>query len=589
MCGIAGILQTQSSCAGDLEPLLAGFQHALRHRGPDDAGLWINSAKTVGLGHTRLAILDLSPGGHQPMVSADGRYAICFNGEIYNFHEVRAWLEGRGHVFQTRSDTEVLLHLYREEGERMVERLRGMFAFCVWDEAEQTALLARDPLGIKPLYWHEAQGRLAFASELRALTGSGMFKPTLEARAVRGFLETGTVPEPLTLVKQAQMLEAGHTLVWQMGAMKRRCFWRLNFGREFAGDPVQHTREALLDSVQHHFVSDVPVGIFLSGGIDSTAVLALAQETGHQGLGTFSITVDDPAADEGELARRTAKHFGSDHHEMRLDAEVARGLFCEFLQHTDQPSIDGLNTFTVSSVAQQHGMKVVLSGLGGDELFGGYSSFTKIPQMRRLHPLLSRLPGLPTLLQKGKSQHRRMADYLRSSGAVPAAFLALRGIFSQNEAASLTAWITDLTDPYDQMEESNLADPRDQISALEITRYMRNQLLRDSDVMSMAHSLELRVPFVDRVLVEKVTSIPAAQRFLPNKGLLTAAVPEVPEWVVNQKKRGFLFPYPKWLGGDWGQALAAASEGAPVPTPQWYQKWSLFMLRHSMERLGLCS
>jgi asparagine synthase (glutamine-hydrolysing) len=588
MCGIAGVLQVSPEIQG-LESVLAGFQDALRHRGPDDAGLWMNPARTVGLAHTRLSILDLSPAGHQPMVSADGRRAICFNGEIYNFQELRAWLEERGHGFLTRTDTEVLLHLHAEMGVRMVERLRGMFAFCLWDEAEQTALLARDPLGIKPLYVHEARGRLAFASELRALTRSGLFKPTLDTQAVRGFFETGTVPEPLTLVKEAQMLEAGHTLLWRADGGKRRPFWRLEFGQEFTGDPVRHTREALLDSVRHHFVSDVPVGVFLSGGIDSTALLALAAETGHRGVGSFSITVDDPAADEGAVARRTAQHFGSDHHEMRLDAEVARGLFREFLKHTDQPSIDGLNTFTVSSLARQHGMKVVLSGLGGDELFGGYSSFTKIPRLLRLHPLLSRLPGLPALLQHGRPQHRRLADYLRSPGTVPAAFSALRGIFSQQEAAALAGWICDPTDRTDPTDPSDQPDPRDHISALEITRYMRNQLLRDSDVMSMAHGLELRVPLVDRVLVENVAAIPARQRLLPNKGLLTAAVPEVPEWVVNQKKRGFLFPYPQWLGGTWGGAFAEACAGAPVPTPLWYQKWSVFMLKHSLEVLDLRS
>ncbi len=588
MCGIAGILQATPEIQG-LESVLAGFQRALRHRGPDDAGLWISPSQNIGLAHTRLAILDLSPSGHQPMISQDGRYAICFNGEIYNYHALRSWLIDRGHVFESHSDTEVLLHLYAEEGERMVERLRGMFAFCLWDEAEQTALLARDPLGIKPLYVHEARGRLAFASELRALTRSGLFKPSLDVQAVRGFFETGTVPEPLTLVHEVRMLEAGHTLVWRADGAKRRSFWRLEFGREFAGDPVQQTREALLDSVRHHFVSDVPVGVFLSGGIDSTALLALAGETGHRGVGSFSITVDDPAADEGAVARRTAQYFGSDHHEMRLDAEVARALFREFLKHTDQPSIDGLNTFTVSALARQHGMKVVLSGLGGDELFGGYSSFTKIPQMLRLHPLMSRLPGLPTLLQHGRPQHRRLADYLRGPGDVPAAFSALRGIFSQQEAAALTAWLADSSDRTDGPDLTDQADPRDHVSALEMTRYMRNQLLRDSDVMSMAHGLELRVPLVDRVLVEKVAAIPARQRLLPNKGLLTAAVSELPEWVVNQKKRGFLFPYQQWLGGTWGGAFAEACAGAPVPTQLWYQKWSVFMLKHSLEVLGLRS
>lgn len=592
MCGIAGILQSEPGIQ-DLELLLAGLQGALRHRGPDDCGLWMNASRHAGLAHTRLSILDLSPGGHQPMISADCRRVICFNGEIYNFRELRAWLESQGTVFRTHSDTEVLLHLHAREGERMVERLRGMFAFCIWDEAEQTALLARDPLGIKPLYVHESQGRLAFASELRALTGSGLFKPTLDGAAVQGFFETGTVPEPLTLAKEVRMLEAGHVLVWKAGASSRRRYWRLQFGAAFEGDPVRHVHEALLDSVLHHFVSDVPVGVFLSGGIDSTAILALANEAGHRGIGSFSITVDDPAADEGEVARRTARHFGSDHHEMRLDAEVARGVFTEFLEHTDQPSIDGLNTFTVSALARRHGMKVVLSGLGGDELFGGYASFTQIPRMLGLHHWLSRVPGLPMLLGHGGPRHRRLADFLRSPGSVEDAFASLRGIFSRAEAAALTGWILGKRGPgADAAALSREAGGRaatvlDQVSELELTRYMRNQLLRDSDVMSMAHGLELRVPLVDRVLVEKVAQVPAALRFRPNKGLLTAAVPGVPDWVVNQRKRGFLFPFQKWLDSRWGASFQESSANCPVPLDQWYQKWAVFVLRHSLKRLSI--
>lgn len=589
MCGISGIL-SHPGPVQDLAKHLEHFQRALHHRGPDDRGAWMNDSRGAGLAHTRLSILDLSPGGHQPMISADGRRVICFNGEIYNFRELRTELEQSGVSFLTQSDTEVLLHLHEREGEAMAQRLRGMYAFCLWDEAEQKALLARDPLGIKPLYVHEADGRLAFSSELRALVSSGLFKPTLDAEAVRGYFESGTVPEPLTLVKEARMLEAGHTLVWQAGKSRRRRYWQMRFGHEFSGDPARHVREALLDSVRHHFVSDVPVGVFLSGGIDSTVLLALANETGHQGISSFSITVDDETADEGPVARRTAAHFGSDHHEMRLDAEVARDLFSSFLGHLDQPSIDGLNTFTVSSLARRHGMKVVLSGLGGDEVFGGYSSFTKIPKMLRVHPVLSRVPGLASLLQRGKPQHRRLADFLRSAGSAEDAFEALRGIFSKSEAAALTKWITGDC-PQSVLHCSPLEGGRlamaDQISSLEVTRYMRNQLLRDSDVMSMAHGLELRVPLVDRVLVEKAAEIPAARRLLPHKALLTGAVPEVPEWVVNQKKRGFLFPYQKWLGSQWGAAFAEAAAGAPVPMPNWYQVWSVFVLKHCLRSLGL--
>jgi asparagine synthase (glutamine-hydrolysing) len=281
-----------------LEQRLVHFQHALHHRGPDDSGMWMNAIGSVGLAHTRLAILDLSSNGHQPMVSSCGGQVICFNGEIYNFKALRSELLQAGAVFQTHSDTEVLLQLYAREGEAMVGRLRGMFAFCIWDEAKQQVLLARDPLGIKPLYVHEGKGILAFASELRALIAGGVFQPTLNPEAVQRFFETGTVPEPLTLVSEARMLEAGHTLVWKAGHAVRRSFWALDFKSSFQGNAVAHTREALIDSVKHHFVSDVPVGVFLSGGIDSTAILALANETGHRGISSFSISVDDEAADK---------------------------------------------------------------------------------------------------------------------------------------------------------------------------------------------------------------------------------------------------------------------------------------------------
>lgn len=586
MCGIAGILSTQAKVE-TLELRLQYFQCALHHRGPDDSGLWMNAHGSVGLAHTRLSILDLSSNGHQPMLSASGRQVICFNGEIYNFRELRAELQQGGFAFQTHSDTEVLLQLYVRDGEAMVQHLRGMFAFCLWDEEKQQALLARDPLGIKPLYIHEGQGRLAFASELRALVSGGGFEPSVNPEAVQRYFETGTVPEPLTLLREVRMLEAGHTLVWQAGRSQRRAFWSLEFKNTFHGDAVVHAREALIDSVKHHFVSDVPVGIFLSGGIDSTAILALANETGHRGIHSFSIAVDDEASNEGPVARRTAAHFGSEHHELNLDAEGAREIFSRFLKHLDQPTIDGLNTFTVSALARDHGMKVVLSGLGGDELFGGYSSFSKIPKMLRLHPWLRCLPGLPMLLEQGKPPHRRLADFVRSPGTVQDAYGALRGIFSKADAASLTEWIAGThADQSDQPHHANQS-VADAISDLELTRYMRNQLLRDSDVMSMAYGLELRVPLVDRRLCEQICQIPARERLRGHKALLTDAVPEVPEWVVNQKKRGFLFPYHKWLGESWGIAIGEVTSGAPVPLPNWYQQWSVFILKHCLNTLGV--
>lgn len=590
MCGIAGIFSTS------IEPVrmrasAEAMQLALAHRGPDDAGLWESNSGNAVLAHRRLSIIDLSTAARQPMSTPDQRFTICFNGEIYNFRELRADLEKGGAHFETTSDTEVILKLYERDGDDCVKQLRGMFAFAIWDDLRREAFLARDPFGIKPLYVHQTATSLAFASELRALTKSKLFTPTLNSTAVRRYFETGSVPSPMTLINEAQCLGAGQTLTWSDGRAAAQTYWRIDFdhAKPVVEEPVKVTRRALEDSVQHHFVSDVPVGVFLSGGIDSTALLALSNATDHRGVNAFCIAVDEPAADESNLARRTAAHFGAKYHEMKLDADLARSVFADFLQHLDQPTIDGLNTFTVSALARQHGMKVVLSGLGGDELFGGYSSFQTIPRMLRWRRMLKLIPGTATVLAHGKPRHRRMADLVKSKGTVKDAFSALRGIFSQAEAVSLSQWITGGSGRTSEADESSVPTSQilDQISFFELTRYMRNQLLRDSDVMSMAHGLELRVPLVDRVLFESIAGIPAAVRLQAGKRLLVDAVPELPQWVTQEKKRGFLFPYQKWLQSGWKSAFDEATHGTPVPLTQWYQLWSVFILKHCLRSLGL--
>lgn len=599
MCGIAGII-SQSIAPDTALAATRRMQSHLVHRGPDDAGLWQSLEGEAIFAHQRLSILDLSSAGHQPMSTPDGRLTIVFNGEIYNFRELRTNLEQDGVTFTTQTDTEVILRLYEKHGSACVGKLRGMFAFAIWNTATRHLLLARDPLGIKPLYIHRTREVLAFASELRALTHSGLFTPTLCTPAVQRYLETGSVPEPLTLVQQATQLEAGHLLEWQPGKdSTQRPYWQLDFT---CAQPAPHatlverTRQALIDSVRSHFVSDVPVGVFLSGGIDSTALLALAGVTGHTGIRAFSIAVDDPAADESPIARRTAQHFQADYHERRLDAREAQGLFSRFLDQLDQPSIDGLNTYTVSALARDQGMKVVLSGLGGDELFGGYSSFQRIPKMRHLHRWIHRLPGAArltaSLLEKCSPEpaHKRLAAFLRTPGTTQDAYRSLRGIFTPEDAAQVTHWITGQPPPPEPQPAPAATVPAPSlnlISELELTRYMRNQLLRDSDVMSMANGLELRVPFVDKALVETLATVPFTHRLQPGKRLLTEAVPEVPEWVVNQKKRGFLFPYQQWLGSEWGTVFADAVRDCPVPTSKWYQRWSIFVLKHCMARLRI--
>ncbi|WP_395746998.1 asparagine synthase (glutamine-hydrolyzing) [Prosthecobacter sp.] len=595
MCGIAGILTHRQAGEARLDEALAKMQEALRRRGPDDAGLWHSKCKRVRLAHTRLAILDLTPAGHQPMLTADGRHCIVFNGEIYNFMELRAELERGGVVFQTRTDTEVLLRLYERDGSAMVERLRGMFALAVWDAQEQRAFLARDPLGIKPLYYVQQECMLAFASEVRALQKAGLTGHELDGGALRRYFESGSVAEPQTLLKNVRSLPAGHTLTWAGGHTEMRPFWRFRFDAADMGAEaaVSLTRDALLDSVRHHFVSDVPVGVFLSGGIDSTAVLALSIAAGQRDLETFSIGVDDAGLDESSAAARTAAHFGTRHHELRLDAAAMSASFPAFLASVDQPSIDGFNTFTVAAFARAQGMKVVLSGLGGDELFGGYPSFQRVPRLARLVRRLHPVPGMPlcgALLERWlpRAPWRRAAGLLRHPPSMTRAWRAFRGVFTAPEACALAARYTGgavETGPKPDDVEISSADERDQISALELGLYMRNQLLKDSDVMSMAHGLELRVPLVDRCLFEAVARIPAALRLQPGKRLLVDAVPEIPRWISQAPKRGFLFPYEKWLASEWGGAFQEVAARLPVATPSWYQLWSVFMLERWLERV----
>jgi asparagine synthase (glutamine-hydrolysing) len=595
MCGIAGIFASQMADGERLDAALAKLQQALRHRGPDDEGRWRSPGGTARLVHTRLSILDLSAAGHQPMVSADGNIGIVFNGEIYNFRELRAELERDGTVFHTRSDTEVLLRLYEREGRGMVGRLRGMFAFAIWDEQEGRAFLARDPLGIKPLYYTQSDGMLAFASELGALQKAGLAGGDLDAGALMRYFESGSVAEPHTLLKDVRCLQAGHTLTWwRDGLVETSRFWTLSFGRETMTEEAAAglTRDALLDSVRHHFVSDVPVGVFLSGGIDSTAVLALSVAAGQQDLATFSIGVDDPGLDESSAAARTAAHFGTRHHELRLDAAAMSASFPKFLECMDQPGIDGFNTYTVAGFARSHGMKVVLSGLGGDELFGGYPSFQKVPALARMARVAHAVPGSPSLgrwMERGmpKLPLRRVGTLLQREPTLFNAWRAFRGIFTRRDALVLAARYAG-TSPRKIIDQEEFqipeGDPRDQVSALEMSLYMRNQLLKDSDVMSMAHGLELRVPLVDRALFEAVARIPAALRLQKGKRLLVKAVPEMPDWIARAPKRGFLFPYQKWLATDWGAAFKDVSARLPSTRPNWYQLWCVFMLERWLER-----
>ena len=602
MCGIAGIIG-ESISREDKQRALDSMMRALRHRGPDDQGIWISDDGAAGLVATRLAILDLSLAGHQPMSANDGRYTIAFNGEIYNFREVRSQLAVNGSEFRSEGDTEVVLHAFEHFGPACVKRLRGMFAFAIWDQQTKSCFLARDPFGIKPLYYYHDPARelFIFASEIRALIASELVPRKLSATGLLGYFRYGSVQEPETMLQNVHCLPAGSTLQFSAAGVSVNRYWRPDFPESAPekipsqGSAPKIVREALIDSVRAHFVSDVPVGIFLSGGIDSTAIAVAARSVyPSSDLRTFSIGVDDPGLDESELARRTAGILQTNHSESQLDKIRAKQLFADFLDQVDQPTVDGFNTFAVSKLAHEHGLKVILSGLGGDELFAGYPTFRNVPRLLRISAALGKANSARRNLARriagrpGASRWRRLHSFLQTPGSLTSAYESYRGIFADDEAKRLVCQITGQTvfEPTEAAEADLDADARNAVSQLELERYMRNQLLRDSDVMSMAWSLELRVPFVDRVVFESVRKIPASIRLRAGKQLLLEAMPEIPAWVQQRAKRGFMFPLVRWGVGGWFDEKNLRARYDLGGETFWYQLWCLAVFENWWSRIA---
>jgi len=589
MCGIAGIVSDAAPVNLDA---LRRMDRCIAHRGPDDAGMWSAADGRVAFAHRRLAILDLSPAAHQPFISADARFVITYNGEIYNFRELRNELVSAGDRFRSKSDTEVILAGYARFGSGFVERLRGMFAFAIWDERERTCLVARDRFGIKPFYYSMAGGRLAFASTVRALVLAGSAGIDPDPIAVQQYFRSGSVAEPRTLLSDVKALEAGSIGTWSDGRFETRRYWSISFEPQDMSwnDAVARTRAALADSVRHHFVSDVPVGVFLSGGVDSNALVALASTLDLGELNTFSIAFPGESGDEGPVARRSAAHFGTRHHEWAIDGQTGRELFERFVARADQPSIDGLNTYAVAKLARDRGLKVVLSGVGGDELFGGYKSFRRVPQLTRLHRTLEAagVSGVAAAAASlsGGAKGRRVREWLAAPATIASGYEMFRGIFTGRESQQLASHFLGTDgDSSERLPDVAAGTPGDRISALELSRYMRNQLLRDADVMSMAQGLELRVPFLDNAVFDAVRVIPAALRHRAGKRLLTSAVTELPSWIVNQPKRGFLFPIERWIGAQWSEVFTQLDHTVPVSLESWYRKMCVFMFDRWLETL----
>lgn len=580
MCGIAGILVRGTRLAPEL---IEQATNSLAHRGPDDAGTVILREQTpepveIGLGNRRLAILDLSPLGHQPMHDSETGNWLVYNGEIYNFQDVRQKLEAEGVSFRSHSDTEVLLKAYARWGERCLTRMRGMFAFALWDARQKRLILGRDPMGIKPLYYFASDRHLLFASEVRTLLKTGLVPRKLDPAGLLTYLTFGSLYDPITLIDGVRALRAGHFLVWENGNIREEKYWNLadETGASAAPNRVQaeeEVRALLEESVRMQMVSDVPVGVFLSGGIDSSGLASILGRAGLQ-ISTFSIVFSEADYSEAEYSRRVAKKFGTDHHELLVSQQQALGAVPAALQAMDLPTIDGFNTYLVSQHTRAAGVKVALSGLGGDELFAGYSSFRTVPRLEQFlrwwqHvPAAARTPlaGVFSLLAPDSDGNRKLAELARANGHLLHPYFLSRMLFTPKWRSALLQ-VSDsqaLARAEDALAEglkqTSTMDPINRVSYLESRCYMLNTLLRDSDVMSMAHGLEVRVPLIDHCLAQKLMGIPGAWKLDPHtpKPLLVRALQgSLPDEIVHRPKRGFTLPFEHWLRGE----LRAEVEG----------------------------
>lgn len=608
MCGIAGVVRFGApTTIGDVEAVLRMLD-AQVHRGPDDWGLLLpeqalrdahvrgllehrgldhvrtyaasREAPSAVLGSRRLSILDRSPRGRMPMGSADGRLWVTHNGEIYNYRQLRAELPADDRPLRSDSDTEMILHGYETWKEDVIQHLRGMFAFAILDlSSSSRVLLARDRFGIKPLYYHRRGDLLVFASEVRAIRSSRLVADEANPEAMLRFLELGSVPVPLTTMRHVFALPAGHSLVVDRNGARLHRYWDLSARLESSQIPILGAadgewdgRSLLEECVELHLLSDAPLGVFLSGGIDSSALVALSGSVRKRQLTTVTLVFDEQTYTERRYARLVAERYGTDHHEILLRHDEFLAELPQVFSAMDQPTTDGVNTYFVSRAARQAGLTVALSGAGADEVFLGYRHLRRASSLERPQRLIGALPGplrqglLRTGIRIGELAGRRELSKLThlEDPSSENVYLLFRGLFTRPQ-------ITKLLDGY----LDGLETPRPALysagpgkrsllhtfTVLEFEHYLQNQLLKDSDVMGMAHSIEIRVPYLDHQLVERTAQLPLSAKLDGgmNKPLLVKQLDDaLPEEVWNRPKMGFTLPFGEWLKQQ-GQELRAVS------------------------------
>lgn len=615
MCGINGIFAYHYA-ANPLDPVeLIRTRDYMAARGPDAKGEWIQHDGKIGFGHRRLSIVDLTDGGAQPMMNASGTLIITFNGEIYNHTELRRDLESKGYEFRSNSDTEVLLHLYADKGEAMVNVLRGMFAFAIYDTNKRFLFLARDSFGIKPLYYADDGWTFRFASQVKALLAGRSLSQDPEPAGLVGFYLWGSVPEPFTTYQAIRALPAGSTIIIdRLGAHEPKRYYsvaniyqtreslrvrRRGLGAFDEAFPV--IRGALLNSVEHHLKADVPVGAFLSAGIDSGALVGLMRDAGQNEIHTVTLQFGEyerSPNDEAPLAAEVARLYEATHSTRVVSRDEFEADLPLIMEAMDQPTIDGVNTWFISKAAHELGLKVAISGLGGDELFGGYSSFDDIPKWVEWLRLPSHLPGfgrgiryLTQQLFAGSDFHPKAFGLFELGGSFAGAYMLKRGLFMPWELRDIlepdiVQLGLDRLNPINQVEEV-LSDgpnsPSGKIATLETCFYMRNQLLRDADWASMAHSLEIRLPLVDTELLATAAEFPFVRQNQSGKSLLASAPTlPLPATVVARAKTGFTTPVAQWMSS--GVSATDSTKRWRSPGWPWARHWSIIAREQSQQR-----
>ncbi|MBW8867029.1 MAG: asparagine synthase (glutamine-hydrolyzing) [Acidobacteria bacterium] len=573
MCGIAGFVEspalTSPFTLDDSRALVHRMCDVIRHRGPDDEGIWVDEG--VALGMRRLSIIDLST-GHQPIHNEDETVWIVFNGEIYNFPELRRELEAAGHRFYTNTDTEAIVHAYEQWGTAAIQRLRGMFGLAIWDRRTKSLLVARDRAGIKPMYYADVNGRLYFGSELKSLLEAPDLPRDLDLDALDHYLSFLYTPRDGSIFSSVRKLPPGHLMTWRNGTLKVEQYWQLSAEENFRGserDAVAQLRRVLTDAVRCHLLSDVPLGAFLSGGIDSSLVVGLMSEISGSRVKTFSIGFDEPAFDELEHARRVAQHFGTEHHELVVKPD-AIGILDRLVWHFDEPFADSsaIPTWYVSEMARRH-VTVVLSGDGGDELFGGYDRYVPHPRvvafdryspraLRRVAAIAAaRLPhgvrGKNFLRHVGRDEQGRYLDAIRFFGAdeKPALLSAevrrtLHGPDPETRLARHFERFAQLPWPSQMMR-------------FDAETYLPEDVLTKVDRMSMAHSIESRVPLLDNEVIDFAATLPASLKIKDGRRkhvLKEVAATLLPRQILERRKQGFGVPLGTWFRGNLRELFA---------------------------------